>query len=188
VSLSGAGRALEIRQIVPALLIALAWIVLYKANFWLFASAEVNSHISWIFLPACLRIVAVMVWRGAGAAGLWMGALFTSSIWSGGPVVNELLGATISALAPVLAVTFCTEWLGLNSRLEGLKARHVLQFALTGALANTLLQNFYFYMSGMQPSLIEGMLPMLIGDLVGTLVVLYGVSAVLRLVSSRKPQ
>lgn len=184
-SLSGAGRALEIRQLVQALLIALTWIVLYKANAWLFASVEVNSHISWVFLPASLRIVAVMVWRGAGAAGLWMGALFTSSIWSGGMVMNELLGASISALAPVLAVIFCTKQLGLNARFEGLKSRHVLQFALIGALANSLLQNFYFYMSGIQPSFIEGILPMLIGDLLGTLVVLYGISAVLQLVSSR---
>lgn len=185
-SLSGVGRSLKTLQIAPALLIALAWIVLFKANAWLFSSMEVNSHISWIFLPASLRIVAVMLWRGAGAAGLWMGALFTSSIWSGGPVFNELLGATISALAPVLAVTFCTKRLGLNPRFEGLKALHVLLFALTGALVHTLLQNIHFYMSGMQPSLMEGLLPMLIGDLLGTLVVLYAVSAALQLVSSRK--
>jgi hypothetical protein len=167
-------------------LVALVWILLFKVNAWLFASVEVNSHISWIFLPAALRMVAVMVWRWSGVAGLFMGALFTSSIWTGGSVVHESATAALSALGPLLAVMFCTKWLGLNTRLDGLKASHVLQFAVTGAVVNTLLHNLFFYTSGMQPTLMDGMLPMLIGDLLGTLVVLYGASSVLQLVSRRK--
>jgi hypothetical protein len=179
------GASIE-KQWVPALLVALTWILLFKINTWLFNSVEVNSHISWVFLPAFLRMVAAMVWRWSGVAGLFMGGLITSSIWTGGSVVNASALAALSALGPLLAVTLCTKWLGLNARFEGLKAIHVLQFAAIGALVNALLHNLYFYASGMQPSSMEGVLPMMVGDLLGTLVVLYGASAVLQLVSRRK--
>ena len=185
-SLSGSIGAIIKKQWMPALLVALAWILLFKTNTWLFASIEVNSHINLVFLPAFLRMVAAMVWRWSGAAGLFTGGLFTSSIWMGGSVVHASALAALSALGPLLAVRFCTKWLGLDARLDGLKGRHVLQFAATGALVNTLLHNLYFYTSGMQPSLTEGMLPMLVGDLLGTVVVLFGLSSVLKLVSSRK--
>lgn len=118
--------------------------------------------------------------------GLFMGGLFTSSIWTGGSVVDASALAALSALGPLLAVTCCTRWLGLNARFDGLKAIHVLQFAAIAAFVNTLLHNFYFYARDMQPSSMEGMLPMLVGDLLGTFVGLYGVSSVLQLVSSRK--
>jgi len=186
VNFSGSTGAIVQKHWLPALLVALAWILLFKINTLLFASIEVNSHISWVFLPAFLRMVAAMVWRWSGVAGLFMGGLFTSSIWTGGPVVHASALAALSALGPLLAVTFCTKWMGLDARLDGLKGRHVLQFAATGALVNTLLHNLYFYTSGMQPSLMEGVLPMLIGDLLGTVVVLFGLSSALKLVSSRK--
>ena len=185
-SLNGSIGATIEKQWMPALLVALTWILLFKINAWLFASIEVNSHISWIFLPAFLRMVAAMVWRWSGVVGLFMGGLFTSSIWTGGSVVDALALAALSALGPLLAVTFCTKWLGLNTRFDGLKAIHVLQFAAIGAFVNTLLHNFYFYARGMQPSSMEGMLPMLVGDLLGTFVGLYGGSSVLQLVSSGK--
>jgi len=61
VSLSGSTGATIEKQWVPALLVALTWILLFKINTWLFASIEVNSHVSLVFLPAFLRMVAVMV-------------------------------------------------------------------------------------------------------------------------------
>jgi hypothetical protein len=186
VNVGGSIRATIQEHWVPALLVALTWILLFKINTWLFASIEVNGHISLVFLPAFLRMVAAMVWRWSGVAGLFMGGLFTSSIWTGGSVVHASALAALSALGPLLAVTFCTKWLGLDARLDGLKGRHVLQFAATGALVNTLLHNLYFYTSGMQPSLMDGVLPMLIGDLLGTVVVLFGLSSALKVVSSRK--
>lgn len=164
----------------------ITWILLFKVNAWLFASVEVNSNVSWVFLPAFLRMFAAMLWGWTAAAGLFVGALVTSSIWTGGTVIHAVATAAISALGPLLGVRICRKLLGLNVCLENIKAHHILQFAATGALVNTVLHGFYFYAVGKQPTLMGAMLPMLVGDLLGSLIILYLASTVLQLVSRLK--
>jgi hypothetical protein len=72
--------------------------------------------------------------------------------------------------------------LSLPATLTGLTARQLLAFAAVGALLNAVPHNIYFYISGRMTSPIEGLLPMVLGDFLGTIVVLYAVSLALRLI------
>ncbi|MFZ4708827.1 MAG: hypothetical protein ACOYMH_03185 [Zwartia sp.] len=165
--------------------VALLWVLLYGLNHWIFAITEVSSFISWVFLPAALRMLAIMACDWAGALGLFAGALVTHQTDPTGGFGDGLVLAFLSATGPMLAFWFCTKLLNLSKDLSGLTATQLLIFASTGALLNAVPHNIYFYLSGRMSSPIEGLVPMLVGDLVGTLLMLYTVSLALRFVSRR---
>lgn len=165
--------------------VALLWVLLFSLNQWAFSVTEVSSYISWIFLPAALRMLAVMVCDWVGAVGLFVGAMLTNQTDLTGGLGDGLMLAFLSAIGPMLAFWFCTKLLSLSKDLSGLTATQLFVFALTGALFNAVPHNIYLYLSGRMSSPIEGLVPMLVGDLVGTLIMLYVVSVALRFVSRR---
>lgn len=174
-------------KVVLAGVVALLWVLLYALNHWIFSVTEVSAFISWIFLPAALRMLAIMACGWAGALGLFVGALVTYQTDPTGGTVDRLVLAFLSATGPMLAFWFCTKLLNLSKDLSGLTAKQLLVFASTGALLNAVPHNIYFYLSGRMSSPMEGLVPMLVGDLVGTLLVLYMASFALRLASWRAP-
>jgi hypothetical protein len=94
--------------------------------------------------------------------------------------------AFLSATGPLVAFWFCTRLLSLPPNLTGLTARQLLVFAVTGAVFNAVPHNIYFYLSDRMASPTEGLVPMLLGDLLGTLFVLYAASLALRLMFKRQ--
>jgi len=167
--------------------IALLWVLLYALNQWAFSITEISAFISWIFLPAALRMLAIMVCDWAGALGLFAGALLTTQTDLAEGFGDGLMLAFLSATGPMLAFWFCTRLLNLSKDLSGLTAKQLLVFASTGALFNAVPHNIYFYISGRMGSPIEGLVPMLFGDFVGTLIILYVASVALRLMFRPAP-
>lgn len=165
--------------------VALLWVLLFGLNQWAFSVTEVSSLISWIFLPAALRMLAVMVCDWVGAVGLFVGAMLTNQTDLTGGLGDGLVLAFLSATGPMLAFWFCTRLLSLSRDLSGLTATQLLVFASTGALLNAVPHNIYFYLSGRMTSPVEGLVPMFVGDLVGTLIMLYVASLALRFLSRR---
>lgn len=171
---------------VPAFLlqsaaIVAAWLVLFWLNDALFEAAEVDAFISWIFLPAAIRVLAVMLFGGAGVAGLFVGSCIT------GPDVDAnwaQAGAIslVSAVAPLIAVRACQRRLNLPDTLAGLNSRNLLCFSIAGAAVSVALHQLVFALFDTRDDLLEGVVPMFVGDLVGTALVLFAASAAVRLV------
>jgi hypothetical protein len=160
--------------------VAALWVGLYKFNAIFFDSIGVSQFISWIFLPAAIRMISVMLLDWVGAAGLFAGAVITSQ-----PLLNQNLSEAIvlsglSALGPVVAVTFCTRWLRMPANLSGLGLRQLTLFGLIGALCNVIPHNIYFYMTDRMQSPLTGIFPMFVGDLLGTMIVLWVCALVLK--------
>jgi hypothetical protein len=171
---------------VSALAVALLWVLLFRLNRWALSSFDVTVFISWIFLPAAIRMLAVMACDWAGAVGLFVGALFTSQTEPATDLTDGIVLAFLSATGPLLAFWVCTRLLSLPSTLTGLTAKQLLVFATVGALLNALPHNIYFYLSDRMTSPVEGLVPMFLGDLLGTLFVLYAASLALRLMFKRQ--
>ena len=160
--------------------VATVWVGLFKLNAIFFESIGFSHHISWIFLPAAIRMISVMLLDWTGAAGLFVGALITNA-----PLVEQNLSEAIalsglSALGPVLAFTFCTRWLRISANLSGLGLRQLILFGLVGALCNVIPHNIYFYMADRMCSPLDSVVPMFVGDLIGTVIVLYVCALVLK--------
>jgi hypothetical protein len=176
-----------IEKTLSAGVVALLWVLLFALNQWAFSVTEVSAFISWIFLPAAVRMLAVMACDWVGAVGLFAGAMFTNQTDPTGGFGDGMVLAFLSATGPLVAFWFCTKLLKLSTDLSGLTARQLLVFATVGALLNAVPHNIYFYLSGRMGSPFSGLLPMFFGDLLGTLVTLYAVSLALRLVLKRSP-
>jgi len=168
-----------------AIAVALLWVLLFRLNRWALSSFDVTVFISWIFLPAAIRMLAIMACDWVGALGLFAGALFTNQADPTISLTDGIVLAFLSSAGPLVAFWCCTRLLRLPFTLAGLTAKQLLVFATVGAALNAVPHNIYFFLSGRMTSPIEGLVPMFLGDLIGTMVVLYAVSLALRLLFKR---
>jgi hypothetical protein len=174
-------RLSTVAMILFVLGVALAWFALFELNTWLFSRIHLTGFISWIFLPAAIRMLAVMVGGWTGTLGLFFGAILTNLSLLKYEPFNIVMLAGLSALGPLFAFILCTRWLKLPRDLAGLHHSQLLVFAVAGAIFNTIPHNLYFYVTGLSPDAWSGVVPMFVGDLAGTLIVLYLASLAVRL-------
>ena len=160
---------------------AIAWIGLFELNAYLFEGLVVNQNVSWVFLPAFVRVLSVLVAGYAGVVGLFIGALFTNLPINSVELIDVLVLTSITALNPLLGVWVLVRYFGLKTDLSDLRWWHLISFAAAGALSNVLLTQAYLAHSLRQEVSTGSWWPMLVGDLVGTFVMLYAASFFVRL-------
>lgn len=158
---------------------AALWVGLYTLNDWALSRFAESKAASWIFLPAALRLLAVLLWGWAGALGLWIGAVVTASLVFGLGWSIVFIVAPASGLAPLLAVRLLRQRLGLRPDLQGLGAGGLVQLAAASATCSALLHSLVFLWLGSPIADPADMLTMLVGDLAGTFVVLYALKLLL---------
>lgn len=154
--------------------VALLWYLLFKLNIWLFLDLEYRENVNWIFLPAAIRVLAVLLFGWRAAAGLFIGALLTSQPNTIGPL-HMVFVATISALSPLFAVSWVSRILKLTPDLNGLNFEQLSALSFAGAALSALLHSLYFSYQAGALNVLWGVFPMFAGDLVGTMLVLYAV-------------
>lgn len=164
---------------------ATLWVGLYKLNEWAFPFFAKTEAAAWIFLPAALRLVAVLVWGVPGALGLWLGAIVTSSMVFGVGSPAVIVAAPVNGLAPLLAVALMRGPLALRPDLGGLGAGDLAQLAVANATCSALLHSLVFFALGDPRANPSDIFTMLIGDLIGTLVVLYALKLLLAALPAR---
>jgi hypothetical protein len=141
---------------------------------------EISIYISWIFLPAALRMISVLLFRWRGVAGLLLGSLMVTLNQIGPNSIHTWVFPLLSSLSPMLAMLLGVGLMKVHADLEGLRAWQLLVFSSLGALINALTHNLYFQYSGIAASWTNGFTPMFVGDLAGTLMMLFGASFILR--------
>jgi heme/copper-type cytochrome/quinol oxidase subunit 4 len=153
---------------------------LYVLNDWLFDRLAFSEHVSWIFLPAALRMIAVLLAGWVGALGIFLGSLATCIYFLGTSDPSYVVViAVISALAPTAALLVCARFWGPQLNLTGLSATHLLALSTVAAGFTAIIHNAYFMMLGKVDAVASSMGAMFVGDLIGTLIVLYGAKWVL---------
>ena len=157
--------------------VALIWVLFYRLSLWVFSYFEYSPRAFWIFLPAGIRIISVFIFGWVGVLGLFIGAIITNEAEISNYVVNL---AAISALAPMVAKRICMWGFNIKATLQGLTGMQLLVFAFAGALSNALFSSLFFYIYGVSKNL-DHLLPMFIGDLAGTIIILYLSKALLTL-------
>jgi len=165
--------------IFKAIGVAIAWTLLFKLNMWVFKSLEVNQFVSWIFLPAFIRILSVLLFGWAAVVGLIVGAIITSNPADAYHTTPYVL-AMISGVGPMIAVRFCEYVLKLPPTLIGIRPSHLFIFALTGAFVNVSINGYYFTINQLPAHPITCLSPMFIGDMLGSLIMLYIASFILK--------
>ena len=160
---------------------AIAWIGLFELNAYLFEGLVVNQNVSWVFLPAFVRVLSVLLAGYAGVVGLFVGALFTNLPINSVELIDVLALTSLTAINPLLAVWLLVRYFGLKTDLSDLRWWHLIAFATAGAISNVVLTQTYLSHSLRQDVSTGSWWPMLVGDLVGTFVMLYAASFLMRL-------
>lgn len=161
---------------------AIGYASLYEFNSWLFARASFSEHISWVFLPAAVRMLAVLLFGWAGVVGLFIGSIAVIQPILETDPVRAVVLALLSSLPSLVAARLVQSALAVPATLSGITGRQLLLFALAGGLANSLLHTLYFAWRSSSVATLEGFVPMFVGDTLGSLLLLYAAALALRLV------
>jgi len=128
-----------------------------------------NDETFWVFLPAGVRLVAVILFGWVGVVGLFIGNVLTPDDV---PLTHVLLLSAVSALSPKLALISGRRLLHLPPTLASLTPFHLLVLALMASMYNALMRVGSIHFLGQSQPLFN-LLPMFVGDLVGTFMIFY---------------
>lgn len=149
-----------------------------------FRSAEFLAGIGWIYLPAGTRLLCTLLFGRAGMWGLLIsGWLACYWYYFPGDAIRATTGALAGAAGPYLVYMIARREYGLRIALTNLTPMRLLACAVGCSVASPLLHHLWFFVHG-DSNLLPGFLVMCVGDLAGTLIVLYTAKAVLAVVGS----
>jgi hypothetical protein len=171
------------------LLQVLATIVLFSAmlalNVALFQALEFAPGINWVYLPAGMRLLCTLLFAESGAVGLLLVSWYVSfEFFFPDDFDRAFMGGLLATAAPYLVYLGARRFYDLDASLRNLTPRRLLVLSLAYSLASPLLHHLWFAARG-QGDLLRGFFVMFVGDLTGTLIVLYSLKAVLAVLPRR---
>ena len=161
---------------VIALLLSITWLLFYKFNNYAFQFFAHSDRAHWIFLPAGLRVLAVLIFEEVGVLGLIAGAFWTLPYKQTSDLAYNMVLAGTSALAPLFAILLFGYLYSIKPNLSGLRGRHIIVMSVIAALANTALVNLTLVSFGRFHHDITQLLTIFVGDVLGVLILL-GITA-----------
>lgn len=150
--------------------VALAWVLFFRLNSSIFSYLEQTQFVNWIFMPAGVRLLSVLLFDEYAVIGLFIGALITSPV-IGTNLTESLVISLISALNPYIAICITKRLLKLDSLLKKLRAKELILTGLFSALFNCLSHHLYFQLESLKTSW-ANCATMFVGDLLGITITL----------------
>lgn len=157
---------------------ALLYYGFFNLNTLLFSSLELHQGANWVFLPAGLRLLCTLLLGGEGAIGLLLASYVLALSMTNFDPITTIVTPLISAGAPYLIYRLALAR-GLPVTLENLTAASLGVLILLYAITSSLLHSVWFAISGVSQSFLSSFTAMLIGDLIGTIIIIYMIKIVL---------
>lgn len=158
----------------------------FNLNLLVFSTLEFSPGVNWIFLPAGLRLLSTLLLAEEGAIGILLASLLiTYSNHAGIDGITGIGAAFISAGAPYLTYRLALLY-GLPANLHQLTAATLSALIVIYSAMSALLHQIWFVERGISPSLISGFGAMFIGDLLGTLIVIYSMKMLLAVLRKQR--
>lgn len=165
-------------KLVAAALCAVAYVALFELNRLAF-SVEHSWGVNYIFLPAGARLLAVLLLGVWGAIGVSLGSMFlVMGMGVSGGLPGVVITGLISGFSPWLARLAAERVWHIDTDPRRLSGASLFKLSLVFAAVSALLHQLWFVALGQSSGLLQGFAVMAAGDLVGTLLFLYGVKAI----------
>lgn len=172
-------------QVAMVLLTVMLFMSLNTFNEWFFGRLEFTYGINWVFLPAGMRLLATLLFGTAGFIGLFISGLLLNFFhFAFDDPARAVLGALAGSLGAYLVYLLAVRMYGLQSSLANLTPRRLMLLIVLCSMASPLLHHLVFAYQGHTDHLLRGYFVMFIGDLMGTLIVIYTIKCVLSLLPS----
>lgn len=145
-----------------------------------------TDGVNWVYLPSGLRLTLVLLLGWPAALGIAIATTILAA-WpqESAPWFDASVTGLISGFAPWLALLASERWLHLKRDLDGLQGRSLLILALVFALSSAGLHQAWYAWTKPSQDWLHAFAVMTLGDLVGSVIVLYLCSWGLRLLASR---
>lgn len=151
-------------------------------NEWFFLRFEFANGINWVFLPAGMRLLCTLLFGAAGAIGLLISGLLLNYFhFSFGDPMRALAGAVAGSIGPYLVYLYAERAYGLHASLANLTPRRLLLLIFLCSAASPFFHHLWFAMQGHTDNLMRSYIAMMVGDLNGTLIVIYTIKGMLSL-------
>ena len=169
-------------QLLFVLLTVALFLATLAVNEWFFHRLEFTRGINWVYLPAGVRLLCMLLFGGAGAIGLLIGCWLASFLYFfPDDLQRAFMGGVLAVLGPWLVYLGAQRAWGLQVSLAKLSPARLLWLGAGCAVISPLMHHLYFAWRG-QSELVSGFIAMSIGDFVGILIVLYAIKGLLALI------
>jgi len=156
-------------EFILILVCACVYAAVHMGNAWLFQWLEISSHISWVYLPAFLRLFYILVLgRLNGFLAIFVGGLILNSSFDE-PTFTAIFNNVCSGLSPILACVCFERWHRRRVQLSAWS--DLLQLTVIYCLVNALVHHLSW--AALDPSQFHERLQlaaMVVGDFLGCLV------------------
>jgi hypothetical protein len=167
------------------LISALLYSALFFFNDWITETVKYDLGVSWIYLPAGLRLFLILIFGLAGAIGI-AAASFAISYFGAFPAdLLTCIGiGLISGFAPLFAKWVVVSNTYISNDLSNLSMQKILLCIVVYALMSSGFHQYWFMLRDLESGSINHFLVMFAGDVAGSILLIalikYGIDLMRR--------
>jgi hypothetical protein len=155
------------------LISTLAYSTLFFLNDWITEALKYDLGVSWIYLPAGLRLFLILIFGLAGAIGIAVASFAISYFGVFIPDLVTCIGVGfISGFAPLLAKWVVVSNIPINNDLSNLSIQKIIYCIVVYALMSAGLHQIWFELRGLESGSLEHFLVMFVGDIAGSILLI----------------
>jgi hypothetical protein len=171
------------------LISALLYSTLFFLNDLVTEAVKYDLGVSWIYLPAGLRLLLILIFGLAGAIGIAV-ASFAISYFGVFPtdLVTCIGIGLISGFAPLLAKLLIVSSIPINNDLSNLSLQKIIICVVAYAFISAGLHQYWFELRDLKSSSLDHFLVMFIGDIAGSILLIAVIKYSIDLLKRSKPK
>jgi hypothetical protein len=164
---------------------ALLYSALFFFNDWLTETLKYDLGVSWIYLPAGLRLFLILIFGLAGAIGIAFASFTISYFGVFSPDLVTCIGiGLISGFAPLFAKWVVVSNTYVSNDLSNLSMQKILLCIVIYALMSSGFHQYWFMLRDLESASISHFLVMFAGDVAGSILLIalikYGIDLMRR--------
>ena len=176
--------------LVGVLISALLYSALFFFNDWITEMLKYDLGVSWIYLPAGLRLFLILIFGLAGAIGIAAASFAISYFGVSPPDLFTCIGiGLISGFAPLFAKWVVVSNTYISNDLSNLSMQKILLCIVVYALMSSAFHQYWFVLRDLESGSLNHFLVMFAGDVAGsillTALIKYGIDLMRRGVPRR---
>lgn len=158
---------------VGALISALLYSALFFLNDRLTEALKYDLGVSWIYLPAGLRLFLILIFGLAGAIGIAVASFAISYYGVFPPDLLTCIGiGLISGFAPLLAKWVVIANINISNDLSNLSMQKIIFCVVVYAFMSAGLHQYWFVLRDLESGSVDHFLVMFIGDIAGSVLLI----------------
>ena len=171
--------------LVGVLISALLYSALFFFNDWITEMLKYDLGVSWVYLPAGLRLFLILIFGLAGAIGIAAASFAISYFGVFPPDLFTCIGiGLISGFAPLFAKWVVVSNTYISNDLSNLSMQKILLCIVVYALMSSAFHQYWFVLRDLESGCLNHFLVMFAGDVAGsillTALIKYGIDLMRR--------